>query len=410
MYDYIIIGGGISGLYCGLEILKNNKDKEIVLCEKYSSVGGRISTFHKDTMIWEAGAGRVSTNHTMFLDLLKKYKHTLIPIDGTIHYKNNNTAIELDYFDRGIDVFIKPLRLLDSKILANSTIKELLITIHGKETAENYLDRFPYRAEVEVLRADLGIKSLCGEMSATEEYVVSKEGLHDVIEHMKKEFLDANGKILYNHTCINIMKDPLCVEFKIKNEKKVLYAKKVICAMESEALKKIPYFSDFSALKHLRMEPLLRTYAIYNNYEKSWFSRLPKIVTSEPIRYFIPVNHEKGIVMNSYTDSRDTVGFHKILKKFGEASLGKHIHNLLKNLFETTDKKVPDYTFFKSHYWKYGATYWLPGDYDPVEESRKSLKPFEDEVYVVGESFSLKQAWVEGALEQSKKLFDTYRI
>jgi hypothetical protein len=112
--------------------------------------------------------------------------------------------------------------------------------------------------------------------------------------------------------------------------------------------------------------------------------------------------------MVSYTDSRDTQNFHSIKKKYGEESLGKHIQNLLKELFAPLH--IPEYTFFKSHHWKYGATYWLPGDYDPVEESKASLKPFDCEVYLVGESFSLRQAWMEGSLEQSNKLFDTYRI
>ena len=407
MYDYIILGGGISGFYCALEILKHNKDKKIVLCEKYMSLGGRISTFKKGDLQWEAGAGRISTNHTMLLSLLKKYNHTLIPINGEILYKTD--CLEPDYFEKGVDAFIKPLASLEPDILGNSTIKELLIKIHGKEVATNYLDRFPYRAEAEILRADLGVKVLYGEMGPREKYVVSAEGLSDLIEKMKDEFLSLGGKILYNYECldINADNDDICVEFltglrKIERTKKEkLYAKKVICAMECEALRKIPYFSGFSTLKHLRMEPLLRTYAIY---DKPWFSQLPKIVTPSPIRYFIPINYEKGVAMVSYTDSRDTVGFHTILKKYGEVSLGKHIQNLLKKLFGT----VPDYSFFKSHYWKYGATYWLPGNYDPVEESRKSLKPFEEQVYIVGESFSLKQAWIEGALMQSKKLFDTY--
>ena len=409
MYDYIIIGGGISGFYCALEILKHNKEKKVVLCEKYATLGGRISTFHKGDLQWEAGAGRVSTNHTMLMGLLKKYKHTLYPIEGTLLYKDD--CIEPDYFDKTLDAYIKPLASLDAALLAKYTVKELLIQIHGKEAAETYLDGFPYRAEAEVLRADLGIKVLYGEMGPREKYVVSGEGLSDVIVHMKAEFLTAGGTILYNYECLDIdAKDTVSVTFLTglrknpQRTKKILQAKKVICAMESEALRKIPYFSDFSVLKHLRMEPLLRTYAVY---DKPWFSQLPKIVTQGPLRYFIPVDYKKNIAMVSYTDSRDTVGFHNILKKFGEASLGRHIQNLLKKLFGN----VPDYTFFKSHYWKYGATYWLPGDYDPYEESRKSLKPFgEKEVYVVGESFSLKQAWIEGSLEQSKKLFDNYRI
>ena len=399
MYDCIIIGGGISGFYCALEILKHNKN--VVLCEKYSSPGGRISTFKKGDIQWEAGAGRISTKHNMTLELLKKYKHTLYPIDSPSMYADG--CLEPDYFEKGVNAFIKPLAALDPKILGNSTVKDLLVQIHGKKDAENYLDRFPYRAEAEVLRADLGVQSLTHEMGPHEKYVVSGKGLSDLIMQMKDEFLSGGGKILYNYTCVNMHSDDCVhVEFLSGSQKQVLKGKKVICAMEAEALRKIPFFAKFSTLKHLRMEPLLRTYAIY---DKPWFSQLPKIITPGPIRYFIPVDYKNNVAMISYTDSRDTVKFHGILKKYGESSLGKHIQNLLKTLFGD----VPQYTFFKSHYWKYGATYWLPGDYDPVEESRKSLKPFSDsEVYLVGESFSLKQAWIEGALEQSKKLFDTY--
>ena len=70
--------------------------------------------------------------------------------------------------------------------------------------------------------------------------------------------------------------------------------------------------------------------------------------------------------------------------------------------------EIPKYTFFKSHYWKYGATYWIPGEYDVKKESLKSIKPFKSDVFVVGESFSLKQAWMEGSLEQCELFFKTY--
>jgi hypothetical protein len=110
--------------------------------------------------------------------------------------------------------------------------------------------------------------------------------------------------------------------------------------------------------------------------------------------------------MISYTDSRDTDKFHNIFKKYGEESLGNHIHNLLVKLFGS----VPKHNFFKQHYWKNGATYWLPGNYNPVELSKTSLKPFNCHVYVTGESFSLRQAWIEGGLEQCKKLFKYYKL
>ena len=39
----------------------------------------------------------------------------------------------------------------------------------------------------------------------------------------------------------------------------------------------------------------------------SWFSGLPKVVTNSPIRYIIPVDAKKGIIMISYTDGADAV-------------------------------------------------------------------------------------------------------
>ena len=402
MYDFIIVGGGISGLYCALELLKRNNENHVVICEKYKTLGGRVSTFYKDNFFWEAGAGRISEKHTLILDLLKKYNHSYTPISKDVIYKN--TCSEPNIFEQLIPAYLEPLKKLSKEVLSRSTLKELLLQIHGKQKTEEFLDRFPYRAEVEVLRADLGLKTFDNEMGSHEGYFVSTIGLSKLIDSMKEDFLAKGGTILYNYECKNIYNnDILSCEFLTDKKTLILQTKHILCSMESEGLKKIPFFNGWETLNHLRMEPLLRTYAIYNNH---WFSQYPRVVTKSPIRYFLPIDYTKNIAMVSYTDSRDTTQFYKILKKYGEESLGKHIHNLLQQLFGS----IPKYTFFKQHYWKYGATYWLPGNYNVEEESKKSLKPFDCEVYVVGESFSLKQAWMEGSLEQCKKLFDTYRL
>ena len=402
----LVVGGGIAGFYCALELLKRNKT--VTLCEKYKTVGGRIDTYAKNGYQWESGAGRISKAHTIILGLMKKYKQPVVPISKEASYKKDGeSCIEPNIFESNIQAFFAPLNNLDSKVLANSTLKELCVKIHGKEKAEEYLDRFPYRAEIEVLRADLGLEVFKkgAEMASHEGYFVAANGLHKLIEAIENDFIKKGGKVLTNHTLINIVdkKELIESEFLVDSKSVILQSEKVICAMESEAFKKIPFFRNFKVLQHLRMEPLMRNYAVYDT---SWFSNYSRVVSKGPIRYFLPINYEKGIAMVSYTDSRDTTNFHNILKKYGEESLGKHIQNKLNELFG----KVPNYKFFKSHYWKHGATYWLPGNYDPEEESKKSLKPFDSEVYVVSESFSLKQAWMEGSVEQGKKLFDTYRL
>ena len=250
-------------------------------------------------------------------------------------------------------------------------------------------------------------------MASHKGYFVAKNGLSALIKAMKDDFISKGGKVFTNYECINVnVEETIQCEFlvgkrSLKRSRKhvILETKKLICAMESENLKKIKFFKNLEVLNKIKMEPLLRTYAVF---EKPWFTMLPRIVTNSPIRYFLPMNYEKGVAMVSYTDSKDTEIFHKVLLKYGEESLGKFIYNELTKLFD--DIQVPKMTYFRAHYWKYGASYWLPGNYNPIIESKKSLKPYDSEIYLVGESYSLKQAWMEGALEQAEKLFDTYRL
>jgi hypothetical protein len=156
------------------------------------------------------------------------------------------------------------------------------------------------------------------------------------------------------------------------------------------------------------MEPLLRTYAVFP-VEKgtSWFANLPKVVNKGPIRFVLPMNPACGTVMISYTESQDARALMHRIDKDGEEATGKWIVQQVRQMFP--DRTIPDPLFFKAHPWTSGCTYWLPGSYDVEEESKKSLKPFSDlNLYCCGESFSLRQAWMEGALEQADLLLKTY--
>ena len=80
LYDYVIIGGGISGLYIYLQLLNNTKtkNKKILLLEKNPHLGGRIYTdkvtVERKNYFFEAGAGRFGDNHKHLIKLLKKLK------------------------------------------------------------------------------------------------------------------------------------------------------------------------------------------------------------------------------------------------------------------------------------------------------------------------------------------------
>ena len=62
MYDFIIVGGGISGLYSAYKIKNENPDASFVVLEKFKRdwLGGRIGNeeFHGTTVVTGAEYGR----------------------------------------------------------------------------------------------------------------------------------------------------------------------------------------------------------------------------------------------------------------------------------------------------------------------------------------------------------------
>ena len=71
-YDFIIIGGGIAGLYTMYNILKKRPHSKIILIEKENILGGRIHTFSDKYMSVEAGAGRFHENNVLLLQLIQE--------------------------------------------------------------------------------------------------------------------------------------------------------------------------------------------------------------------------------------------------------------------------------------------------------------------------------------------------
>ena len=417
--DIIIVGAGIAGLRCGIELLHKRSKASVVILEKYKYLGGRVVTYHKkiedmdgkcSDVQWENGAGRISKSHTGVMSLIKKYGLHTFDLSREQSYVENG-VVEENTFDESLRAILPEIKRLSKETLANHTLREILSMLIGPEKANDFLLQFPYRAEVDVLRADLGITSFEHEMGSEEEYVVVKEGLSALIDGMVEDFKRLGGVIFNKQEVIDVQQEGENVLVKTRTDAgNVLWkAKSVILALHAAAVRSLPALRDWNVLKHLKMEPLLRTYAVFPVSDgTSWFSDVGRVITPGPIRYFIPVNPACGIVMISYTEGVDARRFMRIMNDKGEDALGEHITGLVREMFPQKD--IPDPLFFKAHPWDFGCTYWLPGHYDPEAMSKEALHPLKSMpgVYCCGESFSMRQAWMEGALESADLLLSTY--
>jgi hypothetical protein len=403
--DIVIVGAGISGFYVATELLRWRRSLRVVLADRYKFLGGRTFTFHgKGGVKWEEGAARIADNHEMIRTLCRRHRIGLVPIGGDLTFKAAGRAPEPDNFIAGLPVILGPLRGLPAATLGNSTIRELLEKLHGRSAMEEILIRYPYRAELDVMRADLALELFAGEFSSFSGYSVLREGFSELIRRMEREFLAAGGQILRQHELVSLGPGGQSLTFAVgpPSEGLARPTTQILCraavlAIPVVAVAKLREFSGHPLLRQLRMEPLLRVYSIYP--KGSAIERLPKMVTPGPNRFVIP--NGGNVLQVSYTDSSDAEPLMARLKQDGEAALGRYLTGTLE---EIVGERLPAPTFTKAHKWGAGVTYWLPGDYSPAEASRAAVRPLPETypaVFLCGESYSMRQCWVEGALEHA---------
>jgi monoamine oxidase len=342
-------------------------------------------------------------------DYCSKYSLTRIPISSNSSYLDGTELKENTW------TFISQnLKALISKTpkstLGHYTLYEILCKLFDKDIVDELISYFPYRSEITTLRADLAFSK---EFSAAESFYVIKEGISALIDGMVADLKRRDIHIQCNHrvTGMGSVTLPMSLHCATPTGVKTFSAKKIIFAVHANALRKIRPFVTYPILKHLKMTPLLRTYAIFPNaphQKKVWFEDMPRVVTRARLRHVIPVNSAKGVIMTSYTDAEDTEFWLSYHKK-GKVALADELLAQLRSSFPS--KTIPNPLYTSSYYWDDGCTYWTPGSYDPVKESTDIMRPFAGrlpDVYVCGESYSMKQAWMEGALEHADAMLQKY--
>lgn len=432
VYDYIIIGSGIAGLYSAYKLLNKNPKLKILILEKNSkkNIGGRIGNilFNDSYVVSGAGIGRENKD-TLLKKLLNNLDIKYNTFLSTRHYSNNiidkcntkNTFIKLkNIFDK----YIKNKKLFN-KYIKNKTFKYFGTKILGKKEYNNFITCSGY---TDYENADIkdtlyhynfddnysDFTGMAINWNLVKDKLVQFIGSKNIITNCNVEKIKNIKNKNNNYYKI------LCNE---NNKNKLFYTNKIIIATTVETVKKL--LPKYKIYNNIKPNNFLRLYAKFSNNSinilKKYISGYT--IVNTPLQKILPINSDKGIYMISYSDNNKAKYLHKIIfdklnknKKYINSDTINIIKNkFLNNYFEKLLKKslnIDKNENIKINklmeiYWNIGTHYYSPIDHNKYKNRKQFIKKIqypEKNIYVVGEMVALDQGWVEGTLSSVELL------
>lgn len=385
-YDYIIIGAGISGLYTGYLIKKNNPNSKILILESNNYIGGRmgIDTFYSTRITTGAGIGRKNEDKNL-IKLLNELKIVYNEFRINTILAENITEIDIKKIMKQLKTeyetnkdIKKPLKFktFATEILGAKLYKNFLINsgYHDYENEDAYSVLTDYHMEYNT-SGWIGLSIPWDEL------------INKLVNVIDKKNIKLKSKV----TKVNTISKEVYIN---NNNHSYTYKNLVIATTISsiEKLLKIPMY------KQIKSQPFLRIYAKINSeYIDIMKEKVPKMLIVSTLLYkIIPMNPNKGIYMIGYTDNNgaETLNKHIEDKKYIEEMLAKSID---------VPKIVIDK--LKHYYWKEGTHYFKPYKFNKIEFINKAQHP-KNNIFVVGECISEDQGWTEGAITSVNNIID----
>lgn len=404
---HIIIGAGITGLYLAYKlILKGVSATDIVIFEGSGRIGGRIYTNEHKGFRYSVGAGRLGKKHKYVMKIIKDFKlqDQIININKTTNYfvagRLMNEEELLNHYKSNFKSLNELWRYAIEKKI-NGKYDPNLYNLH------NYFSLILSTNDVELLKISLGYIGEMYDMNAynglltlrkdfdirNNEFFVLRDGIHILCDVLYKYILDAGVSINFS-SFLEDIGDGDKKYIKV-NGTTYSYSKLYLTIKRGDYMN-IGYFKKYESLFDTVSDGhLLRIFA---QYKDVWFKDMPKILTQNKLQFIIPIDYKSGLIQISYSD-RYNADFWNAFKN--EKEVKKYLTKILNEMFPEKNIKEPEW--ITMHFWKAGDHMWNVG------VNTKNIQQKMDEIfipkgiYILGETYSERQAWIEGALETVHK-------
>jgi cytochrome b involved in lipid metabolism len=432
IYDLVIIGGGISGLYTLYKLGKKYPRLKILLLESNERYGGRIYSYKESIdgqeYIMDLGAGRLGHHHTLINNLINELnlKDKIITIPNTKTYievtkKNNKTFVSdktttKDYIMEKLNKFLfSPfVSKLGKSVLQTFYISDLIKKYLSVSFSQKVESVFEYSSDLNDFNAYDAIEYFKYDYNKDTTFFTLKGGLLQIIEGLlvaiKKlpSYKSHNIRLANLSNVENVTRNTNTNLFKLsitdykKSKNYTINSKYLICAIPKNSLERLdifkPFLRDLNSINNIN---LLRIYEIYDTKNgDAWFKPIGKTITNSEVQFIIPINPNNGLIMSSYSDCANAKYWNLLLAKKGIDSVKNKLNEKLNELFSIYNITVPTSKYIKMYYWDAGVAYWKKNvDSEYLSSKLLNLVPG---VFIIGENYSNYQAWCEGALMTSE--------
>ena len=389
MYDVIIVGSGMAGLFAAYQLKKRRPQWSILILEKNGKIGGRADNemFYGTPIAIGAGIGRLKKDRLLAklmreldfpINTFMSGHHSLvtkdIDVQATLH------TLRQSYEGKKPTTFAKFAHM----VLGNANYQRFLRStgFTDYQEADTYDTLYEY-----------GMEDNFGEWKAF------SVPWHDLGQSMYQAIGPDNFS--FHKQVTHIEKNPDGT-IEVATLTRKYQTKKVVVATTIDTLRKL--FPNYSLYNQIEGQPFLR---VYGKFDKASVEVLKDKIhgmtyVDFPVQKIIPMNVDKGVYMIIYNDNQSA------LELKGRTENTPENCRFYERLLEDVLKLAPNSLHLiniRSFYWEIGTHYYKPL---AKENSRASFianaqRPTEN-VFVVGELISRNQGWTEGCLESVAKI------
>ena len=404
---HTIIGSGITGLYLAYKLLLSGiPSTDIVIFEGSGRIGGRIYTNEHNGFKYSVGAGRLGKKHKYVMKLIKDFKlqDQIITIS-----KNTNYFIEghlmneeqlLKHYNSNFKSLNELWRYAIEKKLNGNKYDPNLYNLH------NYFSLILSANDVELLKISLGYLGEMYDMNAynglltlrkdfdirNNEFFVLRDGIQILCDVLYKYIVNAGVSVKFSSILEDVKEDKKTIRV---NGNIYNYSKLYLTLKRGDYMK-INYFKKYDYLFNTVSDGhLLRIFA---QYKDVWFKDMPKILTQNKLQFIIPIDYNSGLIQISYSD-RYNADFWNAFKNDKEVK--KYLTKILNEMFPEKNIKEPEW--ITMHYWGSGDHLWNVGVNTKNIQDKIDELFIPKDIYILGETYSERQAWIEGAIETVHK-------